>query len=708
MDAPRTDAADDDGLVDAGWWRGRQDAYLAAATTVRHPGSVLNLLDHLERARRDPAHTVDLGALTPEVVAGWCRRIDGWLDCADFDVLRLLLLWYADREALPGPVVAAVRDRLLGFRYWYTDPGPPEGTVDARWYWSENHRLIFHAVEHLAGQALPDATFAAAGLTGAEHVARSAAALASWFDEKAADGFSEWHSDAYAGKDLVPLLALAEWAADDALAARAATFADLVLLDLATHSHRDNLGSTHGRSYMRFKATAPTQATFSALKLCFDRTDQPWPLDDGDDRELLPLTEGATFLARCRRYRPPAIVVRIARADTEVLDREGMGTTLDPAEPPPPDWTPPERADGLSYTDPAMVPFWWDRGALTPWQLVPLTLDALDRHRLWDGHLFAHIRGVRDVLGDDRPTLQGLAHGLHRMVNAGLLTRVDTCTWRNGHGMLSTAQSYRPGCAGYQHHAWQATLDEHAVVFTTHPGHGPTARAGDYLDGDRYWTGSGTLPRAVQHGRAVVVQYTPGFTPPDLDVLAGFAYAGETHAYVPTERFDEVDLDGHWTFARRRDGYVALWSWRPVAWRAHDPAVTFTNGLAEPFDLVAEGGPENVWVCEVGDVDRWGSYAAFRAAVTAAAIDVEDHGWGDDGAHRGFTVAYASPAEGRLEIGPTGPLRVDGEEVPIDGYPRLANPWVTVPEGSARYELTDVEGAWTLDLIAGRRFCPSA
>jgi hypothetical protein len=454
---------------------------------------------------------------------------------------------------------------------------------------------------------------------------------------------------------------------------------------------------------MRFKATGPTQTTFSALKLCFDRSDAPWPLDDDDERELLPPTEGATFLARSRRYRPPAIVGRIARSDAEILDHEGMGTILDPGEEPPPDWTPPVRDDGLSYTDPAMVPFWWDRGALTPWQVVPLTLDALDRHRLWDGHLFDHIRSVRDVLGDDRPTLQALAHGLHRMVNAGLLTRVDTCSWRNRHGMLSTAQSYRPGCAGYQHHIWQATLDEHAVVFTTHPGHGPTARPGDYLDHDRYWTGSATLPRATQHGRAVVVQYAPGFAPPELDVLAAFRYADETHAFVPTERFDAVDLDGSWVFARRRDGYVALWSWRPVAWRAHDPAVTYTAGLTEPFDLVAGGGADNVWICEVGDADRWGSFDAFRAAVLAATIGVEDHGWGDDGAHRGFTVAYPSPSEGLIQVGPTGPLTVDGAPVEVDGYPRMRNRFVTVPAGGTTYALRDDAGSFTFDLMTGER-----
>lgn len=688
-----------DGLVEERWWRSRQDAYLAAATSVVVPASPLNLIDHLARARRTPDHPVDLDVIDDAALAEWTRRIDGWLDCADFDVLRLLTLWLGHRDALPERILAVVADRVLRFTYWYTDPHPA-GVVDERWYWSENHRLIFHTCERLAGQAFPDEAFAVTGMTGEEHQQRAEAALAAWFDEKARDGFSEWHSDAYYEKDLVPLVALAEHCDDPALAERAATFADLVLYDLALHSLRDNAGSTHGRSYMRFKASAPTQTVFSALKLCFDRTDETWPLDDGDSRELLPVTEGATFLARCRSYRPPDVLRRVARHQGEVVDREGMGVALDPGEPLVDE---PTRADGLSYTDPDLVAFWWDRGALTPWQLVPLTTATLDRHGLWDSWLFSAIRTVRDALVGDVDLLRTLAHDLHPMVNAGLLSRVDTYTWRSAHAMLSTAQGYRSGCTGYQHHISQATLDEHAVVFTTHPGNAPSTAAGDYLDGDHYWTGSATLPRAVQHGRAAVHIYAPAFSSPDLDVLAGFAYQDETHAYVPTERFDEVVRDGHWTLARRRGGYVALWSWRPVAWRLHDPATVATFGLVEAFDLVAEGGASNVWVLEVGDVDRWGGFEEFRAAIAGASVEVVDRGWGDDGAHRGFDIAYASPGEGHLEVGWQGPLRVDGEEVAIDGYPRMDNRFTTVAPGGTTFAITDDEGTFVLDLARGTR-----
>jgi hypothetical protein len=691
--------ASPDGLVDEGCWRARQDDYLAAATAVLVPSSPLNVIDHLARARRDRSHRFDPAILDDGVVLAWCRRIDGWLDCADFDVLRLLTLWYGYGDRLPDGVLGALRDRLVAFRYWYTDPAPA-GIVDHRWYWSENHRLIFHACEYLAGQALPEERFARTGLSGEQHRQRASSALGEWFDEKARYGFSEWHSDSYYEKDLAPLVTLAELADDPVVAERAAAFADLVLFDLALHSLRDNTGCTHGRSYMRFKARAAEQTVFSALKLCFDRTSEPWPLDQGDDLELLPATEGATILARCRTYRPPDVVRRVALHPGEIIDREGMGVPLDPGGPMVDE---PQRDDGLSYTEPGMVPFWWDRGALTPWQLVPLTLDTLDRHRLWDSHLFAQLRMVRDVFGGDRGALRQLAHDLHCMVNAGLLERVDTYTWRNRHVMLSTAQSYRPGCVGYQHHICQATLDEHAVVFTNHPGNGPSAAAGDYLDHDRWWTGSATLPRAVQHGRVAIQLYAPSFGSPDLDVLAGFRYCDHTHAYLPTERFDEVVRTDSWALARRNDGYVALWSWRPVGWRDHDPAEVFTNGLTEPFELVAAGGPDNVWVLEVGDVEQWGDFGRFREAITAAAIEVVDHGWGDDGAHRGFEVDYVSPAEGRLQLGWEGPLLVDGDEVPVGGHPRFDNPFTRVEAGETVLTIADGAGSFTVDLGAGTR-----
>jgi hypothetical protein len=289
------------------------------------------------------------------------------------------------------------------------------------------------------------------------------------------------------------------------------------------------------------------------------------------------------------------------------------------------------------------------------------------------------------------------------MVNAGLLTKVHTTTWRNAHGMLSTAQAYRPGAVGFQHHIWQATLDERAIVFAMHPGNPPSPNVGDYLDDDRYWTGSATLPRAVQHRRVAIHCFEPAFAPPDTDLLAPFAYEPSTHAYFPTECFDEVRRHDHWTMARRRDGYVALWSWRRPVWRHHDPERTCTAGLTSDFDLVADGGADNVWIVELGDVDASGSFDAFCDAVTAAAVSVVDPGWDASGPHPGFSVSYASPAEGAIASRPDSLLTVDGRAVDLGHDRRFDNPYSSVARGETTVPIGDRHGDWVLDLARGSR-----
>jgi hypothetical protein len=351
---------------------------------------------------------------------------------------------------------------------------------------------------------------------------------------------------------------------------------------------------------------------------------------------------------------------------------------------------------GFAYDDPAAVPFWWDRGALTAWQTVPVTLATIEEHDLFETSLFRPFKPLVDIAGGDPAVAQQLAHGLRCMINVGLLTEVDTMTWRSPHAMLSTAQDYRPGCFGQQYHAWQATLDEDAVVFTTLPGTEP--RPGDrWVDADLYWSGTGAMPRSAQQGAAAVHLYAPRYPANGPGPLEAFTYLPFTHAYFPTERFDEVRQVGGWTVGRKGDGYVALWSWRPTEWRAHDPAATFTNGLTQPFDLVAPGGADNAWIVEVGDATSWGSFDAFAATVTGAAVEVTPLGPGPDGLPQGFDVAYRSPTEGELRFSTTGPLTVDGAEVPLHGEARFDNPFGTTAFGARQVELRDGPASLSLD-----------
>src|SRR5690606_3433367 len=140
-----------------------------------------------------------------------------------------------------------------------------------------------------------------------------------------------------------------------------------------------------------------------------------------------------------------------------------------------------------------------------------------------------------------------LAYGLKLLINVGLLDEVFTYTYRTGNVMLSTAQDYRAGAHGNQYHAWQATLSARASVFTTHPANEP--RPGDrWVDADLYWSGTGTMPRSAQQGAAGIHIYSPGYPNPVDEILEPFTFLDYTHAWFPTENFDEVVQSGNWTF----------------------------------------------------------------------------------------------------------------------------------------------------------------
>jgi hypothetical protein len=655
----------------------RQVEYLRHATKTLNPGDALNVLAHFERAARDPGFTFDAGVVTPAAFADVFADIDEFADTTDFTMLYLLNLREAYGDELPADTRAAIDKRFLAFKYWYTEP-TPAGVVDNKYYWSENHRIIYHTIEYLAGLTFPDQTFTNDGRTGAAHAATAKQRILDWLDEKVRFGFSEWHSDVYYQKDVDPLLTLAEFAPDRDVANRAAMVLDLFMLDIALHLQKGNFGATHGRSYMKDKSTALDQDTFALSKLVFDDTSEAYT--PGTDA-------GATLFARAKKYRVPAAITAIAKYDRPMVDVEHMNVPLDPSAPVTPNPSPPY---GISFDDPNNVPFWWERGAQTAWQVVPLTIQTLDQYGLWDSQFYKPFKPLRDAVGNDMDAAQNLAHQLAPVLAFGLLSEVHTYTYRSADVMLSTAQDYRPGVFSEQSHSWQATLDEHAIVFTTHPKNEPQ-RGTQWPDDDGYWTGTGSMPRSAQLRTVSINVYDPQFTPlgPPLDA---FSYLDYTHAYFPQEKFDEVVTHGNWTFGRKGNGYVALWSWHTPHWRDHTTDGTFTHGLTKPFDLVAPG-KDNVWISEVGDSSRWKTFDAFVNAVAGAKVAV-------DANHR---VAYTSPTEGPLSFGWNGPLELRNRAIALHPSDRFKNPFVEVPFQGRLYKIQVKGDHLTLDFDAWTR-----
>lgn len=695
------------------WQLERQLDYMRfACATPLEPASLAHVQIHLTCASRLPGHRVADGAVPDDAWDPVFDIVFRLRDMSDFHVLRMLGLLYAHEghPAISQSLWRRLDDAVVSFKYDFRDPTPArevdgEPVVDAMWYWSENHTLVFRASEYLAGQRHPGRVFTVSGLTGAEHMARARAEILRWIDQRARWGFIEWHSDVYYDLDLQPLLLLAEWAEDEEVARRAAMALDLLWLDVALHLHRGNFGATHGRSYIKDKAAAELGDTFDGARLLFADTDlgyaDPWSYLAG-------------LLAASTTYALPWAIYEIAHDDAPMLDRERMNLPLE--ELPPPAWDAPVAAPpyGLTYGE-ADLPLWWAMNAYTVWPLLPLTIELGQRYDLWDSQL-SHLKVFLDRIDLEQDTA-GIVSQLHpvyaelwRLFNIELLREVHTTTYRTGAYMLSSAQDYRPGLMSDQIHAWQATLDEHAIVFTQHPARLPAPdgelppdfswRAFDQ-PGPGYWTGESSLPRIAQHHNVAIVLYAPQFAPRPLG-LDQFDYRDETHAYFPVAHFDEVAQDGPWTFGRRGDGYVALYSYRPTTWREGQPEVYRNEG--RPFDLVAEGGASNVWIVELGDAPASGSFADFRAAIATAAVDVVPVAdQGDDGLDDGFDVTYASPSRGRLSFGWHAPLVVDGEQVPLAHELRLDNPFVRVPFDSRRYDVAHGAHRLRLDFAAGER-----
>jgi hypothetical protein len=717
-------AAARDGFVSERAARRRALEYLRFATEERAAASVLNAIAHMERDRVDRKYQAPAGAVD---VGDWSAvwdKLDHLRDTRDFDALYLLvaLLGYEDHPYLTPALWERIRSSLLEFKMWFTDPTPPqpdpaepERDWDDSYYWSENHQLLYHTIEYLSGQRFPDACFRIAGLppsgdcsgagemTGAAHRARARGFLERWFAERWEAGYAEWLSNVYYQKDATPLLALAEFAEDPELATRASMLLDVLLLDVATHLHGNVFGSTHGRSYMKDKHRGPTEDTWGLALLLFGRQRGQQYASRGDP--------GATLFARASRYRLPEVVYEAARSRRRHAVRTRQSFPLDERGPIVAD---PVHPPGHGFEDTeANFTFWWGLGAQTVWQVVPLTVLGGDRHNLWNSSVLRSFRSLRDLLGGpgEPPNLelgQTLGQRLWPAAALNLLSEANTYTWRTPEFMLSTVQDWRRGANAAQVHAWQATFGDDALVFTTHPMN-PVQPPSEWVGRDEgspgYWTGTASMPRSAQLENVAIHLYSPAY--PDGGVLGFFDYELATHAYFPRDRFDEVRKAGHWTVARKGRALVGLYSWRDTEWQPYPESEL---ALVDPpfrrsFDLVAPGGPDNVWIVECARTRDYGYFGSalevFASTLAQAGVRVTPRP--SAFAHQTFDVVYDSPSQGKLEFGWDAPFRARGREIPLGGYPRADHPWLTAERGDALWTIRGRHSRVLLDWTAGTR-----
>ena len=119
------------------------------------------------------------------------------------------------------------------------------------WFYSENHALMFHTCQLLAGELYPSETFSNSGMTGVQMQQKAKGLLLEWFRGFLNEGFTEWNSSAYLPIDLRGLASLYAWTQDGELRALAKRGMDYVFYLLAVHSRKGFFAGSSGRTYLK-------------------------------------------------------------------------------------------------------------------------------------------------------------------------------------------------------------------------------------------------------------------------------------------------------------------------------------------------------------------------------------------------------------------------------------------------------------------------
>jgi len=177
-----------------------------------------------------------------------CTQMDLRLDCADFDAHPMLRLLDMDRDrnALSPQIKTRITGAFHHFRYWTDEPGS-----DCLVMGTENHQILFHAAEYLAGCFWPDAVFSNCGMTGREHREKGRSLALNWLRQRGRTGFREWHSSSYYPHWMAAVLSLFECAPQDDAEIRdlSKNLLTVACFNLANDSFEGILGTSHGRVY---------------------------------------------------------------------------------------------------------------------------------------------------------------------------------------------------------------------------------------------------------------------------------------------------------------------------------------------------------------------------------------------------------------------------------------------------------------------------
>jgi len=574
-------------------------------------------------------------AVNEETIENSLEDIIIFDDGMDFRLNSLLRLIYLDLNSsvLGSTIRRKVIDAIGNAKYWYTEPNE-----DNAIFWTENHQILFHTAELLAGQLFPNDSFVNSGMTGKEHIIHATALILRWMDWRAKFGFTEWHSNTYFSLDIAALVNLVDFANNTEIVYKAAMLLDIIAFDFANNYYRGNYATTHGRAYDRTKVgeslinpssnDGTSEAAWIMLGL-----GQHDPNDNSD--------RAAVALATSMYYAPPPILEDIANNASlynEHRERNSIYLTEGPNY-------------NVSYTEDDLM-YWWSMSAPLAPQIIDVTYKEVKKYNLktdliYGPQILSDFLKISSFLHG--LSLNGYSNALKLITEGVCLQASNTYTYRTPYYQLSGAQDHMKGTNGMQEHIWQATIDKNAFVYTNSPG-------GLTKDFEQEFVG-GWKPRATFYKNVGVIQYDRATMPLEAEFLLYLLnlFSGSKfylHAYFPRWAFDEVENHDKWTFGKKGDGYIALFSYMPARW-------------VSDYELRVKGF-KNLWIVEMGSLEEYGSFDNFVSIIQQSDIEITPQ-------QLGYDIHYTSPSQGVVTVSWDDPMQVDGNTINLGPYPRFDN-----------------------------------
>lgn len=361
---------------------------------------------------------------------------------------------FADR--IPSSIRDNVTNALLDWEYWMDEANVAGGYFQGgMMMWTENHQMSFHTSEYLVGCLFPDQLFPGTNMTGTQHREKGRKFVMEWMQRRFAWGFSEFKSEVYLQFDVLNLANLAAVAPDEDVRIRAQMIIDLLLYDISIHNHKGMIATARGRSYGADKFSITTQSIAPLVHLLTGRG-----FTSPGSGEALVIALSALLDVG---YTVPDCVLRIASFDGEMEIRERIG--LSPSE------KDIAAQTGLGYTDPNDGLAWWGDGAYAHPDTIPLLFQMGDQWHLWGSNETTWSKKLQPFSPlKDTTFLKNLMTFFSPLTEGPVLGPAYSYTYRTPQTTLSSALDYNKGQIGTQQHAWQATLNGSALVFTTAPG----------------------------------------------------------------------------------------------------------------------------------------------------------------------------------------------------------------------------------------------